>query len=74
MLTDIDQYIHRRNGIIEFPKFKVTKTFKIITTYKGTELYQIFQKYGREKDLKKKLNFPIYWELETGEHKIYLGD
>lgn len=70
MIKDLDEYFNRHHGLIEF----YIDSPWLGNGLKGTEFYQIFRKYGREKDLRHKIDFPIIWNLKEGTHHLDLGD
>lgn len=75
MINDLNDYFTRHHGMVEF-----YLSYPMGHGVEGTELYQIFKKYNKEKLLKRKLfrktkiDFPLVWNMEKDIYRIYLGE
>jgi len=75
MINDLNDYFTRRHGMVEF-----YLPYPMGHGVEGTELYQIFKKYNKEKLLKRRLftkvniDFPLIWNIQEGTYHIYLGE
>ena len=75
MINDLNDYFTRHHGMVEF-----YLPYPMGHGVEGTELYQIFKKYNKEKLLKGRLftkvniDFPLIWNIEKGTYHIYLGE
>lgn len=75
MINDLNNYFTRRHGMVEF-----YLPYPMGHGVEGTELYQIFKKYNKEKLLKGHLfakaniDFPLIWNIKEDTYRIYLGE
>ena len=75
MINDLNDYFNRHNGMIEF-----YLSYPLGDGIKGTEFYQIFKKYNKEKLLKghlftkAKIYFPLVWNIQEDTYHIDLGE
>ena len=67
MISELNDYFNRHHGMIEI---YIDKPWG--DGIEGTEIYKIFEKYGRVKDLKK-TKFPIVWKISEGKYYLDLG-
>lgn len=71
MIKDLNNYFQEHHGTVEF---YIDSPWG--RGVKGTDLYQIFKKYGKEKILTRrfrKIEFPIIWNIQEGTFRINLG-